>query len=206
MGRPAVFFDLGDVLVHLRLERGLQRFADLARCTLAEVRDAASVYHGEQAHRCYAGEISTEAFLRGLTARLGCPELAPALAVEAWCDIFDLWPEMESLAAEVIEAGHPTYLLSNTEPVHFELLRKQIPVLGRFTDLHLSYEVRAAKPDPRFYRLALERFSLPASSCLFVDDREENVEAARREGIGAVLHRGDVDEVRAFLRENGVRI
>ena len=89
---------------------------------------------------------------------------------------------------------------------HFALLREQMPVLRRFTDLHLSYEVRAAKPDPRYYRLALERFGLDGEQCLFVDDREENVRAARALGIRSVIHRGDVAEVRAFLRANGVEI
>lgn len=204
--RPAVFFDLGDVLVHLRLERGLARFAELAGCTLAEVRDTAAIYHGDRAHACYAGEVSTDEFLRGLVKQLGCPDLPLAQARDAWCDIFEPWPEMEALAAEVIDAGHPTYLLSNTEPVHFALLREQMPVLARFTDLHLSYEVRAAKPEARYYQLALERFELRAEKCLFVDDRDENVDAARREGIRSVLHRGDVAEVRTFLRTNGVEI
>lgn len=203
---PAVFFDLGDVLVHLQLERGLARFAELAGRTLAHVRDTAAVYHGDWAHACYAGEVSTDAFLRGLAVQLGCPDLPLPLAREAWCDIFEPWPEMEALAGAVIDAGHPTYLLSNTEPLHFSLLRERMPVLGRFTGLHLSYDVRAAKPDARYYRLALERFSLRGEDCLFVDDREENVEAARREGIRSVLHRGDVAEVRAFLRANGVEI
>ena len=206
MGLPAVFFDLGDVLVHLRLERGLARFAELAGCTLAELRDTAAVYHGDWARACYAGEVSTDEFLRGLVEQLGCAGLPIERARAAWCDIFDAWPEMEALAGAVIDAGHPTYLLSNTEPVHFALLHERMPVLGRFTDLHLSYEVRAAKPDPRYYRLALERFGLRGEDCLFVDDREENVEAARVLGIRSVLHRGDVAEVRAFLRANGVEI
>lgn len=206
MKSPAVFFDLGDVLVKLRFERGLRRFAEAAGCDRALAADATSVYMGETAHRYYAGDIEPRAFFEGLRTALGCGELAVEACIEAWCDIFDPWPEMEALAGAVIDAGHPTYLLSNTEPIHYELLRGRMPVLGRFTDLHLSYEVRLAKPDPRYWLSALERFGLAAEGCLFVDDRLENVEAARALGIRSCPQRGDVDEVRRFLRENGVEV
>jgi len=46
------------------------------------------------------------------------------------------------------------------------------------------------KPDPGIYRLMLERFSLRPGETVFVDDVEENVEAARDLGIHALLFTG----------------
>jgi putative hydrolase of the HAD superfamily len=42
------------------------------------------------------------------------------------------------------------------------------------------------KPDPDIYTLTLDRLGLPATSCLFLDDLDVNVEAARQLGMTAV--------------------
>ena len=47
----------------------------------------------------------------------------------------------------------------------------------------MSGEVGMVKPDPRIYRLAIERCRLDAARTVFVDDLAANVEAARAEGL-----------------------
>jgi putative hydrolase of the HAD superfamily len=42
-----------------------------------------------------------------------------------------------------------------------------------------SCEVGRCKPDPEIYRICLERLGLAADPTLFVDDRMENLQAAR---------------------------
>lgn len=42
------------------------------------------------------------------------------------------------------------------------------------------------KPDPRAYRLALDRLGLTAGDVVFVDDQLPNVEGARRAGLVGV--------------------
>jgi FMN phosphatase YigB (HAD superfamily) len=51
-----------------------------------------------------------------------------------------------------------------------------------------------AKPDPAIYRLAAERLGLLPEQCVFIDDSEPNVFAAREVGMAGVhfrVHRGD---------------
>lgn len=50
-------------------------------------------------------------------------------------------------------------------------------------DAVFSCSVGLAKPDERIFHLAAERLGLPPDRCLFVDDREENLEAAHRVGM-----------------------
>jgi putative hydrolase of the HAD superfamily len=70
-----------------------------------------------------------------------------------------------------------------------------------------SAEVGLAKPDPAIYRLAAARLGLPPEACLFVDDAEENVEAARQVGMAAVHHRVDRgDDLAAQLAAAGVLV
>lgn len=51
-----------------------------------------------------------------------------------------------------------------------------------------SHEVGLAKPDPRIFSLAAQRIGLPSGEIVFVDDRPDNVEAARACGLHAILH------------------
>lgn len=44
-----------------------------------------------------------------------------------------------------------------------------------------------SKPDERIYLLALDRLGLRPEEVLFIDDKRENVEAARRLGIASIL-------------------
>ncbi len=201
----AILFDLGNVLVRLDLERGLSRMEKLGRGRSFIPLQVASVFFSEASLACNRGEIDAEQFLKTLQVSLGVDISASALR-EVWCDIFSPWPEMERLAEEVINSGHQAYLLSNTDPIHFQFLFKEISVLSQFTGLHLSYEVGLLKPDPAYFCFALQRFGLQPQNCIFIDDRPEHVNSARSVGIKALVHRGEVAEVREFLRLCGIHL
>ncbi len=202
--KPAVLFDLGDVLCRLRFERGLVRLRALG--VPGAAAEAERAFVSDLAREFNLGRHPTEGFLQRLGARLGRGELSSDVVAEAWCDVFDPWPEMTSLAEEVLAAGHPVWVLSNTDPLHFATLRRQVPLLGRVTGLFLSYERGLAKPDPQYFTAFLEHAGLPAEACLFLDDRADNVAAAERCGIVAHRHDGDVAAARAFLVRGGVAL
>jgi putative hydrolase of the HAD superfamily len=52
----------------------------------------------------------------------------------------------------------------------------------------LSCEVGYAKPDPRIYRLALNRLSAAGDKALFIDDTPGHVAAAISAGLHSSLH------------------
>jgi glycosyltransferase involved in cell wall biosynthesis len=78
-------------------------------------------------------------------------------------------------------------LLSNTNAIHFAMIRENYPMLRHFHDFILSYEVKAMKPNPAIYREAVARAGCDAGECFFTDDIRDYVEAARREGLDARL-------------------
>jgi glucose-1-phosphatase len=82
---------------------------------------------------------------------------------------------------------YPLYLLSDTNEIHFGYVRKTIGVVGLFDECVVSYEMGMMKPEPGIYREALRRSGLPAEACVFIDDRQGNVEGARRVGMQALL-------------------
>jgi len=64
--------------------------------------------------------------------------------------------------------------------------RAMLPVDELFELIVDSAFVGLRKPDPAIYRLTCERLGVATEQCLFLDDLEPNVEAARELGMAAV--------------------
>lgn len=74
-------------------------------------------------------------------------------------------------------------LLSNIPADHAEAFLRAQPWLHELPLLALSGRMGCAKPDPAAFRHCVAGFPAEPHDILFVDDRVENVEAARREGL-----------------------
>lgn len=81
--------------------------------------------------------------------------------------------------------GYRTAMLSDVTQYQAEIIRK-MGYYDLFSPLLLSYEIGVKKPNPEAFRILLKTLNLPASSVLFIDDRTENVEAAKKEGIDSI--------------------
>lgn len=112
---------------------------------------------------------------------------------------------MYDLVRELSEKGYRLYLLSNAAIRHSEYWPKY-PVSEFFGDrLFISYQYKILKPDPRFFELALSKFGLDRSECLFIDDSPLNAEGAIYCGIDALVFKGE-KRLRKELREKGIDI
>ena len=83
--------------------------------------------------------------------------------------------------------GLKVYVLSNFSE---KIWKECIDALEffEFTDGGIiSYKEHLIKPDQAVYQLLLERYGLCADECVFIDDLEENVKAARLCGINGIV-------------------
>jgi putative hydrolase of the HAD superfamily len=94
---------------------------------------------------------------------------------------------MVEAVRRVRAAGHRTALLTNNAREWEATWRGLMPFDELFHVVLDSSEVGLRKPDLAIYRLTCERLGLRPSECLFVDDLECNVEAARELGMEALL-------------------
>ena len=67
----------------------------------------------------------------------------------------------------------------------------------------LSYRDGVIKPDPAIYRLLLDRYSLNPEECVFLDDIQKNLDAAKAFGIHTILFH-NVEQAKEELRALGV--
>ena len=65
----------------------------------------------------------------------------------------------------------------------------KLPIDDLFELVVDSAFVGMRKPEPEIYALTLERLGLPAAACVFVDDLEPNVVAAREAGMRGIVYR-----------------
>lgn len=114
-----------------------------------------------------------------------------------------LVPELPAnrLVAALAEAGVPQYGITNWSAEEIEIAPRfasGIALLGGYV---VSGIERVAKPDPRIFEIALDRYGVPAERALFVDDVAENCEAAAALGMMTHHHVGEdaVDRLEALL-------
>ncbi len=104
----------------------------------------------------------------------------------------DLWTQpnqaMINWAAALQNAGIPTGILSNIGDAMETGILARCPWLANFPHHTFSHRLGIAKPDERIYRHTLAAVSVAAEETLFIDDRVENVDAARAVGIHAIQY------------------
>jgi putative hydrolase of the HAD superfamily len=93
---------------------------------------------------------------------------------------------MTDLIRSARQAGLRTGLLSNSWGVSYGYPRHLFPEL--FDAVVISAEVGMRKPEERIFLLATELIGLEPAECVFIDDIEENVAAARAAGLIGVHH------------------
>lgn len=99
--------------------------------------------------------------------------------------------------------GVPLYALSNWSAETYPLAAKRFGFLGLFRGMVISGEVGVTKPDPRIFRILLERHRIEPAEVVYIDDNTRNAEAARTLGIHGI-HFTDPDKLRCELE--GLRL
>jgi len=102
--------------------------------------------------------------------------------------------------AEVKASGVRCFALSNMEPDSWVTRCERFEFMTWFDGHVISGVEGVAKPDPRIFRLLLDRYALEPARTMFVDDQPRNVEAARALGISAVPFTGP-DQLRRDLHD-----
>ena len=72
------------------------------------------------------------------------------------------------------------YVLSNWSAETFKGMIDDYPFLKLFDGLIISGEDKLIKPDKAIYELAINRFNLVAKETIFIDDKLENINAAKK--------------------------
>jgi putative hydrolase of the HAD superfamily len=90
-------------------------------------------------------------------------------------------------AAETLMKHYRLALLSNDLSEWSKYLRDKFNINRYFDTVVVSGDVKLQKPDIQIFDLLLDRLSLTARDCVYIDDRRKNLTAAKSLGMEAVL-------------------
>ena len=199
----AAVFDLGGVLIRYDTRRIVEAWADTLGCSSDEI--PGDCHDSEMHHMLERGEITFDEFHRYACESIG-HELSMNDFFRAWNDIYlGLMPGMESLL-ERLSLALRIFAFTNTNSAHTAVWRPLYrDALRHFERIFISHDMGVRKPEERSFLIVLEALGLPADAVVFIDDREENVEAARALGIHGIVFENAQDTETRFLKL-GVRL
>ena len=184
-----IIFDIGNVLIGYRWQDML--IEDHGMNPEDALRLGSTVFNNSNWLRLDAGDISLQEMAEYAIKEM--PDLAEDVkwffgnARMMRVKRPSIWNEMKVLR----EKGYGIYLLSNYSE---ELLESHIgdtEIKDLVDGGVVSFQIHEIKPEPAIYQYLLQKYNLKPEDCLFFDDREDNVEAARKLGISAIVVTGE---------------
>jgi len=183
----AIIFDLGGVVVELDFSRFFKDIIEISPLNtpnsslLLEFWRQSDIYH--------QGKISNKEFYSQ-----ACELLQTcALNQEQFFDSFNsvishVKEDFLVLIKNLKEQNNIKLLcLSNVNSSHWHyLLEQNKEIVELFDELILSFEVHLTKPDPRLFKLAIQKAECKPEEIVFIDDGLNNIRSARELGINGI--------------------
>lgn len=115
--------------------------------------------------------------------------------VEEWDICMKPIPNAKKFCEYAKEKGYHIYVLSNADNTFYRYFPR-FAETEYFDGVMVSSDVHMIKPEIRIYRHFLKTYSLAAEECLFIDDREENINGAMETGMKGFVFKGDFEIIK----------
>jgi len=193
-----VIFDFGYVL---SLPPRASDYQGLAALAGVDGKAFEAIYWGQRVDYD-RGTIDGPTYWRRIAKATG-KEITPAQIQSLIAADIALWMRANPVMMEWVRAlknhGRKIAVLSNMPIEISSYMRQRAPWFKDFDYVCFSAEVHLAKPEPAIFHACLEAVRSRPEECLFIDDRPENVEAARTLGMQA-LRFTSVQELAAEIK------
>ena len=152
------------------------------------------------------GTISDEEIISDIKKRLPASLQENAiLAFENWYLHLPEIKGMRELVLNLKTQGCKLYLLSNISKQfvqNYEKVENIKSLLDLFDGLVFSGPLGIVKPSAEIFKFLLNKYSLKAEDCLFIDDSAKNTDGAKSVGINAYLFDGDSKKLNEYILNN----
>ena len=150
------------------------------------------------------GAVTEQQFWINMTRRLNVPKpKANSLWSDAFAAAYIPRQEMFSLASRLRKTGCKTAILSNTEKPVVELIHKK--KYDVFDVTVFSCLEGTVKPERKIYDITLARLETSGGQTLFIDDKQANIDGAKKAGLETILFKG-VNQLKRDLANTFGRI
>lgn len=196
-----VIFDVGRVLVDYDWEKYLESFGfdPEKRDRIAKATFLSSVWD-ERDRGLFEEDVYVKQF----------QELDPqdaddiAKVIEGSGETIRKRPYADTWVKYLKSKGYHVYILSNYSSCMLDRTKKELTFRKEMDGEVFSCYVKQLKPEPEIYQTLLNQYQLKAEECVFIDDRPENCQGARDQGIHAICFK-NFKQVTSELENLGVK-
>lgn len=184
-----IIFDLGGVILPVDYHLTIQKFEEFGFTNFQKTfTQAAQIDLFDKLDK---GLVEPEVF-RTTIREIAGKNLSDAQIDEAWnAMLLDFIPSRLRVLEKVKER-YNTYLLSNTNAIHYPVYLNQLKaqtgiasLANFFNKEYYSHLIHLRKPDREAFELILHENGLKPEETLFIDDTLQHVEGAKRAGLKA---------------------
>lgn len=182
-----IIFDLGVVLLNLDFQKTMTAFENLGISNINKIFSSYSQLGFFDDFE--KGLISPEEFRKEIRKLLDA-QVSDDQIDEAWNAMILDFPVDRINFVMGCRNKYRTFLLSNTNAIHFPVYNKQINDIFFIKDLsdlfekaYYSYRLGLRKPDKEIFKLLINENSLIAEETLFIDDSPQHIATATSLGI-----------------------
>ena len=185
-GIKNIIFDLGGVIIDIEPQKTYESFNK----HFEEVPQM-SIYLHDLFHQLEIGKIDAVTFIREAKKEWNL-DLPDEIIYEGLNAMLGDIPLGRIKAIKDVNLRYDTYLLSNTNAIHFDSVSQiledtiQHTFEGLFKKTYYSHLIGLRKPDPKIYELVLEENNLIPEETVFLDDLGENLKSASTLGIKTI--------------------
>lgn len=189
-----IVFDLGNVLVEFDSNKMISHFFN------SRQQEVKSFYFDSLWNEYDQGLYTMDEMIEKGVKEF--PELETNIVdlMHHWTQfVIPIWKNIE-YTKTLRNLGYNVYILSNI-PEDDTMYLKNLHIFDHINGGVFSYQVKLIKPNPKIFETLLKSYSLNANECLFLDDRKENIESAKRMGF-KTIEVSDAKKVVDLLKES----
>jgi glucose-1-phosphatase len=196
-----IIFDLGGVFLNIDYQATIKSFKSLGVKNFEDFFTQAK--QNNLFDRLDVGTISPADFRDELRQISGLA-MTDADIDTAWNAMILDFPQQKIPMIEQISGNYRTFLLSNTNAIHYPAYTRYLQEAHGYESLaelfekhYLSHEIGLRKPNVEVFYYVLEQNNLIPEETLFFDDTLQHVEGARKAGLHAYwidITREDITE------------
>ena len=95
------------------------------------------------------------------------------------------------LVNKIKNEGFEIYLFSNIFPELFQDFENTTNIKNSIQGKILSYEIKTRKPQPEFYKKAIDIIQDKPENCIIIDDDEKNIEAGKELNFKGIVYKNN---------------
>lgn len=181
-----IIFDLGGVIINLDTQKTA---SEMKKLGFDDFEKSYSLLNQTDLFDLLEkGLITPEQFRIEIRKHI-CNTVSDVQIDEAWSAMLLDFPKERIDLIQKTKSKYRTFLLSNTNKIHFDKYNSDFNAVygfnfnSLFEKAYYSFEIGHRKPDLDIYKHVLKHSNLIPNETLFIDDSEANIRTAKMLGI-----------------------